>query len=176
MVARRLARALALFRRGAEWVTTALFFGIFVVFLAGVAARYGFSRPIAWGDELAMILFVWSTFLFDAFVSRDKDQVAFDALWVALPPQGRRILGLAQTLLFGLLFLVAFPAVLDYVLFLWRERTPALEWRLDLVYSCFVLYMACVVIRLAARFMDFAGPHWREHVADEAPTTANVIG
>ena len=165
------------FRMVAEWVTTAMFFAIFAIYIIGIAARYVFSAPIAWSDELAMIVFLWCMFLTDAFVSRDSDHVAFDILWSKLPPGGRRVVGLLQTALFGLLFAIAFPIIVDYVTFLWREQTSALEWRLDFVYACFVIYFAMVIVRLAAKFVDFAGPHWREHVADDAePAAPNVVG
>ena len=80
------------FRVVAEWVTTALFFLLFMIYLVGIAARYLFNAPIAWSDELAMVVFLWGMFLTDAFVSRDKDHVAFDILWERLPPGGRRAL------------------------------------------------------------------------------------
>ena len=163
-------------RTVAEWITTALFFAIFVIFLAGIAARYVFSAPIAWSDELSMVLFVWCVFLTDALVSRDRDQVAFDILWANVPPGGRRVIGLVQTALFAALFAAAFPTILDYVLFLWREHTYSLEWRLDVVYFCFVIYFAMVIVRLVAKFIAFAGPDWRSHVSDDAPSASNVIG
>ncbi len=165
------------FRLVAEWVTTAMFFAIFAIYVVGVAARYVFSAPIAWSDELAMIVFLWCMFLTDAFVSRDSDHVAFDFLWATLPPGGRRVVGLLQTALFGALFAVAFPTIVDYVMFLWREKTPALEWRLDIVYACFIIYFAMVIVRLAAKFVDFAGPNWRQYVVDDSePAAPNVIG
>lgn len=169
-------RIVARLGMAAEWLTTALFFAIFVISLMGIAARYLFSAPIVWSDELAMMMFLWCIFLTDALVSRDRDQVAFDILWSSVSPASRRVIGLVQTAMFAVLFAVAFPTVLDYVLFLWRERTPALEWRLDLVYLCFVIYLAMVIVRLVAKFAAFAGPDWRDHVSDDAPSTSNVIG
>ena len=59
------------FRTIAEWVTTAMFSVVFFIYLAGIAARYVFSSPIAWSDELAMIVFLWCMFLTDAFVGND---------------------------------------------------------------------------------------------------------
>ncbi len=165
------------FRIVAEWVTTALFFALFAIYLVGITARYVFNTPIAWSDELAMIVFLWCMFLTDAFVSRDKDHVAFDILWERLPPSGRRVIGLLQTGLFGILFAVSFPVIVDYVMFLWREQTSALGWRLDFVYICFVIYYAMIVVRLAAKFVAFAGPGWREQVAeDESAAAPNVVG
>ena len=92
-----LARFVDRFRKIAEAITTAMFFALFAIYLAGVVARYVFNAPIAWADELAMIVFMWCMFLTDAFVSRDKDHVAFDILWERLPPGGRRVVGLLQT-------------------------------------------------------------------------------
>ena len=164
------------FRTIAEWVTTAMFSVVFFIYLAGIAARYVFSSPIAWSDELAMIVFLWCMFLTDAFVNRDADHVGFDILWERLPPRGRRVVGLLQTGLFGLLFAAAFPVIVDYVMFLWREQTSALEWRLDLVYICFIIYFAMVIVRLAAKFATLMGSGWHEAVADEVPDAPNVIG
>lgn len=164
------------FRTVAEWVTTAMFFAIFAIYLAGIAARYLFSAPIAWSDELAMIVFIWCMFLTDAFVNRDSDHVGFDILWERLGPGGRRVTGLLQTGLFGILFALAFPTIVDYVMFLWREQTAALQWRLDVVYVCFVIYFAMMIVRLAAKFITLAGPGWRSAVEDEAPATSDVVG
>ena len=165
------------FRIAADYVTTAMFFAIFAIYLIGITARYVFNAPISWSDELAMIVFVWCMFLTDAFVSRDQDHVAFDVLWERLGPNGRRVVGLLQTGLFGILFAVSFPVIVDYVMFLWREQTSALGWRLDFVYICFVIYYAMIVVRLAAKFLSFAGPGWRAQVADDESAAApNVVG
>jgi TRAP-type C4-dicarboxylate transport system permease small subunit len=172
----RLNAAVSRFRSVAEWVTTAMLFAVFLIYLTGIAARYLFSAPIAWSDELAMIVFLWCMFLTDAFVNRDADHVGFDILWERLPPRGRRITGLLQTALFGLLFAAAFPVIVDYVMFLWREQTSALQWRLDLVYICFIIYFAMVIVRLAAKFVTLAGAGWHDAVRDEIPAAPDVVG
>jgi TRAP-type C4-dicarboxylate transport system permease small subunit len=172
----RLSALVIRFRIIAEWVTTAMLFAVFLIYLIGIAARYLFSAPIAWSDELAMVVFLWCMFLTDAFVNREADHVGFDILWERLPPRGRRVAGLLQTGLFGLLFAAAFPVIVDYVMFLWREQTSALQWRLDLVYICFIVYFAMVIVRLAAKFITLIGPGWREAVRDEVPTATDAIG
>jgi TRAP-type transport system small permease protein len=172
-----IARASEFVRRLAEAASTVLLVGVFVVCLAGVVARYVFNRPLDWGDELGMILLVWSVFLADALVTRDRDHVTFDMVWDVAPPGLRRGMLILQGAVFGLLFAAATPIILDYVLFLWREQTSALQWRLDLVYSCFVLYVAMLVIRLLAKAGRAAGREWRREVADEdSGQTANIIG
>jgi len=67
-------------------------------------------------------------------------------------PQGRRAIGLAGSALIAVLFILAAPTVLSYVTFLWREKTDALEWRLDYVYSCFLIYWLAVIVRAIDRF------------------------
>ncbi len=164
-------------RSATEWVAAAMLFVMFAITIAGVVGRYALNAPISWADELGMILLLWAVFLTDAFVTRDRDHIAFDMVWDRAPPTGRRWLLLVQSALFCVVFAVALPTVLDYVLFLWRERTSALEWRLDVVFFCFVIYLAALTVRLAAKFMRAAGPRWRQEVTDtDASQTANILG
>jgi TRAP-type C4-dicarboxylate transport system permease small subunit len=164
-------------RRLAEIISGLMFAGIFVVFLAGIVMRYVFSHPLMWGDELAIILMLWCTLFTDAFVVRSKDHVAFDVVWDLVSPKKQRFIGVVGSAIFSIIFLAALPTIFDYVLFLWRERTDVLEWRLDFVFSCFVLYIAMVIVRLVARLVEFSGANWREHVgAEDVPNTTNVIG
>lgn len=66
-------------------------------------------------------------FLGGAFVLRDNEHVAFDIVWNAARPSGRRVMGIVAALGFGGLFLAALPSTLSYIAFLWRERTTVLE-------------------------------------------------
>lgn len=164
-------------RWAAEWFSTLALFGMFLVTLAGVAMRYLFERPLSWSDELGMVMLLWAVFIGDAFVSRDSDHIAFDVLWDIGSPTVRRWMLILQGAFFSVLFLLALPTVIDYVLFLKRERTSSMEWRLDVVYACFAIYIAALAIRLAAKCYAAAGRNWRDHVADSDPTeTANIIG
>lgn len=160
----------------AEVVSGLMFAGIFVVFIAGIVMRYVVARPLLWSDEVAILLLLWCTFITDAFVVRASDHVAFDAVWDKASPGGRRIIGIVGSALFALIFLAALPVIVDYVLFLWRERTDTLELRLDVVFSCFIIYIVMVIVRLVARCVVLCGPDWRDHVASSDPTTSNVVG
>ena len=59
----------------------------------------------------------------------------------------RRAIGITVSLLVGLALLAALPKTIGFVAFLWRERTPALQWRLDYVYACFPLFMGAAALR-----------------------------
>lgn len=149
----------------ARWVAGIGFVAIFAVFVAAVAMRYLFRAPIQWADEFLTIAAMWVIFWSAAFVLKDREHVAIDALHDALPPQARRVGRVVAALVLGGLFAAALPPVMDYVLFLWRQRTNILEWRLDVVFLCLPLFLAAAVARAGWEVARLLGPDWRRHVA-----------
>jgi len=150
---------------------------MFLLFLAGIFFRYALNRPLVWSDELIMVIFLWLVFLTEAFVITEREQVTFDGIYDLVGERARRAIQAAGALLIATMFLVALPTVLDYVRFLWRERTNALQWRLDIVYFCFVIFWIAVIVRALVKFVRLAGPGWRDEVAlARADERANVLG
>ena len=88
--------------------------------------------------------------------------MAFDLLHGALPEQPRRIVSLIAAAVVGVALLAALPKIGGYILFLWRERTPALQWRLDYVYACFVLFIAAAGVRCLVQAGLLLTRRWRE--------------
>jgi len=64
-----------------------MFIGIFVLFLAAVFQRYVLVQPVNWVDETILVLFLWSTFLTEAVVLTDREQVTFDVTWDLCGPR-----------------------------------------------------------------------------------------
>jgi TRAP-type C4-dicarboxylate transport system permease small subunit len=158
------ARWLARVRQFFTIVTTFLFAAIFLIFVYAIAMRYLFQRPVAWADELNIILLLWVMFIGGAFVLRDDEHVAFDIAWQAAPPKGRRVMGIVAAAGFGALFVAALPGTWSYITFLWRERTTVLQWRLDWVYACFILFFVSVILRFGAQLVRLLGSNWRAEV------------
>lgn len=168
---------LARLHRAAEAIATALFAAIFLVFLWSIFSRYALNAPAAWPDELNMVLLVWTTFLAEALVLGEREQVRFEGLWDLSGPRVRRVTALAACVVTFALFAITLPIIYGYVAFLWREKTNVMQWRLDWVFSIFVLYWAAVVVRAGIRFVLLLTPRWREMVSDVAPDErANVLG
>lgn len=164
-------------RRYAEWVSAGMFVGIFVLFVVSVFQRYVLVQPVNWVDEIILMLFLWSTFLTEALVLGEREQVTFDVIWDVSGPVARRWIGLLAAALVGVLFILAAPTIWGYVTFLWREKTNALEWRLDWVYSCFLIYWLAVIVRAIDKFLLLCSAQWREQVRDvAADEKANVLG
>ena len=128
-------------RRAAATVSALLVAGVLGVVLLGVARRYLLGVPLSWTDELASVLFIWLVFWTAALAVPLREHVSFDLLTDALPPRARRWIAIVTSLVVAMALLAALPKTIEYVAFLWRERTAALQWRLDFLYACFPLFV-----------------------------------
>jgi len=157
-------------RRIAETISALLFGAMFVFMIAGVAARYVFNTSIAWIDELVVVFFLWSIFWTSALVIRNTEHVSFDILYEHLSLNGRRWLIAIGFGAVGLLFLACLPTVVDYILFLRRESTPVLRLRLDVIYSCFALFLAAAAVRLLFQAGRMFSKSWKSDVTASQPS------
>ncbi len=134
-------------RSGIETVTAAMFAAVFAIFVLKVVMRYAAGDALAWADELCVVLFIWIIFLANAALVPDRQQISFDLLYRHASPRWQRVIGVLRAVLVAGVFAAALPGALDYIAFLWRERTPVLQWRLDAVYACFGVFMVAVILR-----------------------------
>jgi TRAP-type C4-dicarboxylate transport system permease small subunit len=160
--------------RTARWVGAAIFVAIFAVFIAAVFMRYVVAQPIQWADEFVTIAAMWLILWMSAFVIRERDHVSVDIVFLSLAPRTRRWIALFSAVFFGGVFAAAIPSVLDYVLFLWRQRTNVLEWRLDFVFMCLPLFFAAVVVRSLAAAARLLSKDWPREVAGPAEAAAEA--
>ena len=151
-------------KQAADLAVSLMFACVFAVFMYKIALRYAAGDAVAWADEISVILFIWMVFCANAFVISERRQIRFDLVYRMLPAPGRRAAAIVRLLIVGGLFLWALPGVIDYLQFLWRERTPALGLRLDFVYSCFGIFVAAIVLRSAWGIVTLLRSHWRRHI------------
>lgn len=155
-----------LLRRLGERVAAASIAVVFGLFVIGVGSRYLANRPIAWIDEVVTILSVWSTFWTAALVLKWREFIAFDVIFGALRPTGQRAtLGIAIVAFLGVM-LAALPGMIDYTMFLWRETTDTLRWRLDYVYAIFPAFFVVIAIRLLVVLHRLTFGDWRSEVSE----------
>jgi C4-dicarboxylate transporter DctQ subunit len=137
-------------RRRAENVSAFLLLAMFLCFILQIVARYVFNYPLGWTDEVSVLCWIWCTLWGAVFVLREKDEVRFDIIYSAVSENTRRVFtiitGIAAVVLFG----IALPAVISYVLFLKVEKSAYLGIRLDYLYSIYVVFSIGVIIRYAA--------------------------
>ena len=126
-----------------------LFLTLFCVFVIQVTARFGLNKPLAWTDELAVILYVWIILWAAAFVVPEREHVVFDLLWNSASQRTRQVMQMTGHLLIGGLALCAIPACWDYVYFMKREGTPVLGLPFMWVFLPFVFLLVALVFRSA---------------------------
>jgi TRAP-type C4-dicarboxylate transport system permease small subunit len=157
-----LARIGARIARVADAITSLMFIAVFAAFIYKIVMRYAAGDAVAWADEISVVLFIWIVFLANGFMLDDKRQITFDLIYRHLSEHNQRFVAVARGLLVGGIFLCALPGSIDYILFLWRERTPVMGWRLEYVYACFALFMLAITVRLVYRLVLSLSPRWRQ--------------
>jgi TRAP-type C4-dicarboxylate transport system permease small subunit len=143
-----LARLIDWGRRLSEAAATLAFAGMVGLFGYTVWQRYVVGLPSRWSDELAIITFIWVIFGAAALVVPYRDHVAVGLLHDAVPRSMQRLMQVLGAGIAGAILLAALPVTMDYIAFLFRERSPALRWRLSQVYLVFGLFQGLVGLRL----------------------------
>jgi TRAP-type C4-dicarboxylate transport system permease small subunit len=124
-----------------------LFLTMFVVFIVQITARFGFNKPLAWTDELVVILYVWVILWSAAFIVPEREHVAFDLVWNSVGKPVRRVMKIVGNLMLGGLALWAIPATWDYVSFMAREGTPVLGISFRWVFLPFIFLFVALGVR-----------------------------
>jgi TRAP-type C4-dicarboxylate transport system permease small subunit len=151
-------------RQLADWIACAMFVAVFVIFNYKIFTRYFEHDEAVWADEVLVILFIWIIFWANSFLVRDKEQITFDLVYRLFPATAQRHIALARAVLIGGIFAWVLPGSLDYIGFLWREHTPVLNLPLDIVYSCFGIFLVAVIVRSTVSAAKLLGPRWRSQI------------
>lgn len=136
-------------QKAANVIGGGLFLTLFVVFVIQITARFFFNKPLAWTDEMAVVLYVWVILWAAAVVVPEREHVVFDLVWNSVPYRARQVMAIAGNLLVGGLALWGIPGCWDYVHFMAREGTPVLGLSFMWVFMPFVLLLAALALRSA---------------------------
>ena len=135
------------FKNAANVLGGVLFLTMFCVFIVQITARFGFNKPLAWTDELVVILYVWVILWSAAFIVPEREHVAFDLVWNSVTQPVRKLMKIAGNLMLGGLALWAIPGTWDYVNFMAREGTPVLGISFRWVFLPFVFLFVALALR-----------------------------
>lgn len=153
---------LRLFDKAADAVAATMLAVIFATFLYQIAARYLFGWSVGWTIELNLTLWLWLVLFGAAFVLRENDHVRFDMFYQAASPGRRKAFIIISSAAIAAAFLIALPAVYDYVSFYKIKKSATLRWRLNNVYSIYLVFSVVIGLRyvwriaLALKGHDFA--------------------
>ena len=153
-----------LLKRGVELICAALFAVMFIAFLIQVFSRYVLNDPVAWSMEVALLAYLWIIFIAGATIVRIEDHISFDTIYQSVRPKSKRILTLITSAAILLAFLFALPANFDFVTFMAIDTTSILEIRFDIVFFCFLIFMAAVILRMIYKIRRLMSSKWREEI------------
>jgi C4-dicarboxylate transporter DctQ subunit len=153
-------------RRRAENVVAGLLGVMFICFIVQIVFRYFFNFPIGWTSELSVIMWLYIALLGSAFWLKESEEIRFDLISGALPPLGKRIIGIIVAVITVILFAMAMPATIKYVTFMKVESSSYLKIRLDILYSVYIVFAIAVIVRYAWSIVTL--------VRGEAPEEADI--
>jgi TRAP-type C4-dicarboxylate transport system permease small subunit len=136
-------------RKRAENIVAALLGVMFLCFIVQIVFRYFFNFPIGWTSELSVITWLYITLIGSAFWLRESEEIRFDLISGALPPLGKRIVGVVVAVATVVLFAMSLPAAVKYVAFMKVESSSYLKIRLDILYSIYIVFAVAVIVRYA---------------------------
>lgn len=96
--------------------------------LIGVFSRYVLDNSVAWAEEIALLAFVWTTFLTAAAAIEDDSHVRINALTDLFPGPVRKVLELAIWAMAALIGAHMVYTGLEYVIFTFGQKSPAVRY------------------------------------------------
>ncbi|HYV89792.1 MAG TPA: TRAP transporter small permease subunit [Candidatus Polarisedimenticolia bacterium] len=148
-------------RRGAELIAASLFAVMFGAFIIQVVSRYVFDDPVSWSLEVCSITYVWIVFLASATILKPREHITFDMLYATRSAKWKRYFAIFTTACILAVFLYCLPTTIGYVIFSARHHTPIMGIRLDIIYSCFALFMIGAIIGSALRLRRLLSKSWQ---------------
>jgi TRAP-type C4-dicarboxylate transport system permease small subunit len=92
-----------------------------VVLLAAIVLREVFSTALVWGNEISIVLFVWSVFIGAGLTFAENAHIRFNIAVERLPLTGRRLIGLLVSY-GGLLLFAGLFATSVYLTWVYRDQ------------------------------------------------------
>ena len=82
-----------------EAISILLLIGCTMNGFVNVIARYVFSKPFAWSEELGVLMMIWIVFLSQGILEIQNDQLRLTILYNAVGTKGRYIINTFRTIL-----------------------------------------------------------------------------
>jgi TRAP-type C4-dicarboxylate transport system permease small subunit len=157
-------RLIARLRRAAELIAALLFAAMLAAFLVQVFTRYILNDPASWTLEVCSIAYVWIVFFASATIVHPRQHITFDMLYKSVNPRRQRVLAIASTASILVMFAIGLPGTLDYIAFMSKKYSLMLHIRMDLLYSCFGLFVVGAIVASALRLRRLFGRKWEEEL------------
>ena len=147
-------------RRAAELLSALLFAIMLGAFLIQVFTRYVLDDPASWTLEVCSIAYVWIVFFASAVIVDQRQHITFDMLYKSVTARRRRVFAIVSTAVILVMFAIGLPGTIDYIAFMSKKYSLMLHIRMDLLYSCFGLFVLGAIVASALRLRRLFGRDW----------------
>jgi TRAP-type C4-dicarboxylate transport system permease small subunit len=165
-------RLLHWLRLGANHVLVLMMATMFVSFILQIGFRYVFNKPVAWTDELCVLMWLWGILWGASFVMSNRDDIRFDVLTGHVPRHIKRVLTVVVSLAIVIILLVSLPAAWSFVTFMKVEDSAALGIRMDFFFSIYIAFVIAMVVRHAHLGIEAV----RDRLYDDPPSSGTPAG
>jgi TRAP-type C4-dicarboxylate transport system permease small subunit len=155
---------IARLRRAAELIAALMFAVMFGAFLIQVFTRYVLDDPASWTLEVCSIAYVWIVFFASAVVVDQRQHITFDMLYKSVNARRRRVFAVIGAASILAMFAVGLPGTFDYIAFMAKRYSLILHIRMDLLYSCFGLFVIGAIVASFLRLRRLFGADWRKEL------------
>ena len=155
---------IARLHRIAELISAALFAAMLGAFLIQVFTRYVLDDPASWTLEVCSITYVWIVFFASAVIVDQRHHITFDMLYKSVNARLRRVFAAITSAVILVIFTVGLPGTIDYIAFMSKKYSLMLHIRMDLLYSCFGLFVVGAIVASALRLRRLFGRDWKKEL------------
>jgi TRAP-type transport system small permease protein len=117
-----------------------------VVVFWQVFARYALQAPVAWGEEFAMFLFQWVSFIGAAIATRRSFHYGLDILTKRLPSRGRTGLQIISSILIFFVSYIMIGKGYGMMQITWNQDFPVMQFSVAYAYAAIVTSGVLMVI------------------------------
>lgn len=142
-------RLLHWLRLGANHVLVLMMATMFVSFILQIGFRYISNKPLAWTDEVCVLMWLWGILWGASFVMSNRDDIRFDVLTSHVPRSVRRVLTVVVSAAVVAILLLSLPASWSFISFMKVEDSAALGIRMDFFFSIYIAFVVAMVVRHA---------------------------
>ena len=127
------------------YIPVAAFLIMFVVFVAEIAARYLFNKPLAWAYEVTVMCYLWLVIFGACFAYRDRSHVTFTLIYDKLGVKGKAVCAFLGNLLMFIAFAAMLVPSIRFISQMKMQVTSVFKIGLNIVYLPFIPFMFIMI-------------------------------
>lgn len=137
-------------------IASAMAIGLVVITTYGVIARYVFQRPLAWQNEVSVLLFGWMIFIGVSMGFKSREHIMLEFLIHSLPAKGAKLLSMFINLICIAFLGVVIYAGISIAKNTWAQMYYTIDLSTAWLYLSFPVNAVVMIIHLIDLTLDVA--------------------